>query len=114
MVLVNYGNENFKTFEERYPNIKNIEVEVIELSPDMNNRKSVLGKDGIGITFNCGRSVCKNGGFNLDSLIYLMNNKKETSKEETIICNGYEDMGRKNKRNCTNVFKIKIEIQYKE
>jgi hypothetical protein len=47
-------------------------------------------------------------------LISEMYNKREISKEKTISCKGYENMGRGQTRSCMNGLSVKIEITYKQ
>jgi hypothetical protein len=94
------------SFEDRFPDIENIKLNIGE-------GKNTLGKEDIGISIPCGNPTCEGKGFNIDNFISMMYFKRETSKEEIIKCDGYEKMGGKNRRDCINYLKVKCEIKYK-
>ncbi len=75
--------------------------------------KWVIGKEDIGIYLPCGNPMCEGKGFNIDNFVSMMYFKKETSKEATLKCEGYEKMGGRNRKDCINYLKIKGEIKYK-
>jgi len=60
----------------------------------------------------CSSNVCEEGGYELGDFISDIYNKKETSKEDTIMCKGHEKIGRGQTRKCLNGFKIKVNIKH--
>ena len=103
------------SFEEAFPDIKEITIDATEGclgSGFSSGRKMTLTKETLSAIEPCSNSCCKNGGHNLGSFISEMYHKKESSKEDTIMCNGYERMGRKATRRCLNGLKVKVNIKY--
>lgn len=107
---------NHIRFEEAFPDIENIKIEATErnLGSDFSSgRKMTLDKENFSGIEPCGNRLCKKGGHNIGDFISEMYNKKETSKENTIMCGGHENMGRWKTRRCMNVLKVKADIKYK-
>ena len=104
------------SFEEAFPNIEEIKIEGTEGSLGSgfsSGGKRVLNKKNLGGLEPCSNSVCEKGGYQLGDFISEMYHKKKTSKEDTIMCKGHENMGRDQSRECLNGFSVKIEIKYK-
>jgi len=106
-------NGEMKTFEERFPDIEDLKIEVETLRMVGGGKKWILGKEDIGIYIPCGNSMCEGHGFNIHNFISTMTFKNETFKEDTLKCDGYEKMGGKDRRNCINYLKVKAEVKYK-
>ena len=99
------------SFQEAFPQIDKINVDV----------KRVRYADeeiiywGGGEYVDCDYELCYNGGFRIEKIIRLMVDNKETKKEGSCFCQGYEGSpkGRRRSRSCMNLFKYKIHIDYK-
>jgi len=104
------------SFEEAFPEIADLKVIVEESGHGVRewNRVRHYGKN-IGEYIDCSNPLCYNGGFSLGSILREMVRKRETHREETAICQGYEGSpkGRRKYRDCMNFFKITVDIQYK-
>ena len=106
------------SFEESFPEIASINVQVIEKGHGVdewtNPRRFSIGN--IGEYINCSNTPCYNGGFSIGSIIRGMVYKKETHSDGDKPCQGYEGSpkGRIRYRSCTNYFHFTIEIKYKE
>lgn len=106
------------SFIDAFPEIETINVEVIEdgygVSDWTNPRR--FSKYNIGEFINCSNSLCYNGGFSVGKIVRDMLAKKETHREETEYCQGYEGSpkGRRRYRSCNNNFEIKVDITYKK
>lgn len=113
------------SFEEAYPEIKEISIEVIEsdgpLEPDFENpphypnRKMKYGKD-VGEYIDCHNTVCFNGGFSVGSIIQEMVGQKQTYKQDSTFCRGYEGSpkGKKRYQSCLHMLHYRIRIQYND
>jgi len=126
-----YNNTNYifskkVSFNEAYPMIEDITVKVEEynsfsLMPD-NSRGLYPHKRFYNITnppgefVNCSNTICYNGGFALGDILREMVSKKETVREDTAGCQGYEGSpkGRRRYRSCIHRFDYKIIIKYNE
>lgn len=106
------------TFENAFPQIEDITVEVVESGDGVRewNAKRIYKKSNIGEYVNCHNSLCYNGGFSLGNIIRHMVRDKKTELETTEFCQGYEGSpkGRRKYRNCMNCFDIKVVIKYKD
>lgn len=105
------------SFEEAFPKIEEINIEGTEgdLGSGLSSGGKIsLNKKNFG-KINCSNSLCNKGGyeFEIGNLISEMQNKRETSREKTISCKGYENMGGRQTRRCMNGLSIKITIKYK-
>ena len=105
------------TFEKAFPDVAEclVEVEESELGRGVSewDRKRTYRNPGQYI--NCNNSLCYNGGFDIGSHIYDMVRKRETSREDSAICQGNEGSpkGRRIYRKCLHSFKFNITIKYK-
>jgi hypothetical protein len=107
------------TFDEAFPQIEDLKVEVIESGHGIigQSRKSFYRKQYFpGEYINCSNPLCYNGGFSIGSILREMVSNKQTELETTESCQGYEGSpkGRRKYKGCLNFFKIKISIKYKE
>lgn len=104
------------TFEKAFPEIKNIDVEVIETGDGTNNgsRTSHYGKINIKEYVNCSNPMCYNGGFRLGEIIRDMVYKKEIERDGSIMCQGNEGSHKSRSiyTKCLNHFSYKIQIEY--
>jgi len=105
-------------FDEAFPFIKELHVEVIESGEGVNelNERNVYDKHSLpGKFIDCHNPMCYNGGFDIGSAIRLMEYDRQTQREIQSRCQGYEGSpkGRKKYDACLNSFKIKINIKYK-
>jgi len=101
------------SFEEAFPEIKEIKIEGTEGDVAQRNRV-LLTKNNLSIS--CSNSSCKNKGYDLKlgDFISEMYRNKETSKEGIISCGGYKSIGRGQTRRCCNHMNIKVDIKYKK
>lgn len=104
------------TFEKAFPNVEECTITVKESghgAPSWNHGVSHYKNPGEYL--NCSNPLCYNGGFNIGSTIREMVSKKETAKEDSAICQGYEGSpkGRRKYRKCVNFFKYTIAIKYR-
>lgn len=105
------------TFEEVYPQIDAITVEVQENDLGRDISKRTYAKHNFpGEFINCSNSMCYAGGYHLGSLISSMVREGKTSAEGSAICRGNEGSpkGRRIRRKCLNHFKVNVSIRYKE
>ena len=105
-------------FEEVFPEIENLKVEVIESGEGVSewSRKHVYLKEHFpGEYINCSNSLCYNGGFSVGSFLRDMVRNKQTDLDGSKLCQGNEGSpkGRRIYRKCLNSFKIHIEIKYR-
>jgi len=108
------------TFEEAFPQIEDITIEVEETDFGMagSGPNSRFTKDNIkymGEYVDCSNPLCYNGGVAVGSLIKDMIYSKQPELETTEICKGYEGSpkGRRKYGDCLHMFKVKIQIKYK-
>lgn len=107
------------TFNEAFPEIKNISVDVSESGEGIRrefgeSRHSHYSINNLGEYINCSNPDCYNGGFHVADTIRQMIYKNETDIEGTESCQGYEGSpnGRRKYGNCYNRFSYKIHIEY--
>ncbi len=105
------------TFAKAYPQVAEIRVEV-EQEGDLSNhhRHQVFGKSGLPSIMSCGNPRCRQGGFNIQQMIYFMIEQRETHGEHSIHCPGHEGSpkGRRKGDPCGNFAKIRLSITYVE
>ena len=105
-------------FEEAFPTIKNITAEVEQSGEGVTtwNKVSHRDKHSIGEYFDCSNRLCYNGGTRIGFIVRNMVGAYETHHESSVRCQGYEGSpkGRRKYGPCFNLFKITIDIEYKE
>lgn len=104
------------TFEEAYPNVEDAIIEWKESTLGIN--PSGLGRASIkelGGLIQCRNPLCRRGGFEIDFELGMMIRKKETVKEDMLVCPGDEGSpkGRRPGKRCLNGIKYKITVTYK-
>ncbi len=109
------------SFDEAFPEIDDIRVEVEERGEGVRqffpgDSKSIYGKSLLGEYVDCSNSLCYNGGVSIGEAIREMVRSRATERETSQICCGYEGSpkGRRKYRKCTNHFKVKVAIKFKE
>ena len=106
------------TFEEAFPEIKEITVEIAELKdPTDPEPRQWTYKDGrIPPYFKCNNEFCNNGGVHLEGILREMVDKKETDFDDRVLCQGYEGSrkGSIKRGPCDHSFRIKIHIIYRD
>jgi hypothetical protein len=118
-----FGNAEFLfarkvSFSDAFPAIEDLKVVVEHLGycgvHEWNRVRRYSSKE-VGEFVDCTNPLCYNGGFSVGSLIRGMIPEKKTHLEATESCQGYEGSpkGRRRYRDCTNVFKVTIDIKYK-
>jgi len=105
------------SFEEAFPQIKNVEIEVEEIGVGVSQwiGKSVYTRH-VGEFIDCHNPTCYNGGFSIGKLLREMVKTRQTDLEETEFCQGNEGSpkGKRLYRKCWNKFNVKVHIDYKE
>ena len=113
----NYDFGEKVSFDEAYPGIEDIRVEVIEYGHGAKGGAAsyYTRKNTPGEFVNCSNLNCYGGGFSLGQILREMVGKKQKNFETTKTCKGYEGSpkGRKKYRDCFNSFEIKVSIKYK-
>ena len=106
------------SFQEAFPEIADLKVVVEQDGDGVRewNRVRYLGRDSAEEYVDCSNPLCYNGGFRLGETLRAMASAKETHKEETAVCQGYEGSpkGRRRYRSCMNFFKFTVDITYKD
>ena len=110
-----FGTE--KPFNEVYPNIENLKIEVSIYS--LGNKYQSLQnyfftESNIQRNVPCCNNLCKNGYYDIQKILNTMIHSGLTAHSGSIMCNGYEPMGRGQKRGCSNLLKYNTIIKYKE
>lgn len=107
------------SFSEAFPEVREARVQVVErghtgswTSGDLNRSLSSLR--GLGEFVDCSNSLCYNGGFSVGSILREMVGKRESHRDTTAVCRGYEGSpkGRRRYGSCPNYFTISIDIDY--
>ncbi len=107
------------SFDECFPQIRDIDVEVVEsgLGVGDNSRVSRYSKEDIEEHVACSSPLCHNGGFRLADIIRNMVRRGDREFQATRECQGKRGSPRgrnKNRNCCGNSFRIKITIEYKQ
>ena len=110
---------NKVSFEEAFPEIEDLIVEVEESGQGVSERncKRTYRKQNLpGEYINCSNPLCYNGGFSIGSILREMIRNRQTELETSELCQGNESSlkGRRIYRKCMNSFKIKVSIKYRE
>ena len=104
-------------FDQAFPQVATLSGTVEEDGDGVSERLRVqhLGKD-TGEYFDCSNPLCYNGGFSLGDILRSMIASRDTHKEDTRFCQGYEGSpkGRRRYRDCMNSFRIKVDIEYRD
>lgn len=110
------------SFDEAFPEIEDIVVEVVEVGEGVGRwsdeeRARIYSKSHLpGEYIDCSNSRCYNGGVSIGSIIRAMLRKHDTDHQVSKMCQGYEGSpkGRRRYRSCRNHFDVKVSIKYKE
>lgn len=104
-------------FEEVFPTIEDIEIQVTETGTGVSGESVRIYKGAKEIReyINCSNSLCYNGGISLGDIIRKTVRENTTEFEDSKICQGYEGSpkGKRKYRSCINFFKIKAKIIYR-
>ncbi len=107
-------------FKEAFPEIVDLEIECKEtghLGSVFSNENSHYYsiKNPPGEYIDCSNPLCYGGGFSIGGVLRGMVRNKETEKEGSESCKGYEGSpkGRRRYGSCINFFKYKVKIKYK-
>jgi len=106
-------------FEELFPQIEDLRVEVTESDDTLRGGGCVRAytiKDPPGEYIDCSNPLCYNGGFSIGSILRDMVRKGQTEHETTERCQGYEGSpkGRRKHKDCWICFKIKVFVIYRD
>jgi hypothetical protein len=101
------------TFEKAYPKINKIQVIVDEYDGFSSTHK-VYGKNELSMVIPCGNKRCKQGGYPIDQIIYIMVESKKVEEKIKLSCEGHEGSpkGREKGESCYNYAEITIKIEY--
>jgi hypothetical protein len=109
------------SFEEAFPTIEDIKIEVIRKKGvsiyDKGDTSVYTKVNPPGEFINCDDPYCYKGGFCIGSIIRDMVRNNATENEIPFIkCQGYigSPKGKKKYKDCFQNFKVKISISYKE
>lgn len=109
------------SFAEAFPSIKSIEVSVREDEDMMwkmgQGHTSIFTESTLrGEYYDCSGRSCFSGGICIGDIIRDMVRSKETHRETSKRCQGYEGSpkGRRKYRNCMHMFYVKVSIIYKD
>lgn len=106
------------SFEEAFPEIEEVLIEVDEIGDgvDRGLGSRRYTKNSFGEYINCSNPVCYKGGFSIGAILRGMVASRRTDFETTKGCQGYEGSpkGRRYYRPCSNGFKIRVHIDYKD
>ncbi len=111
------------SFDEAFPEIEKIVIEVeergdgVNLSGFCDSRRIYKNPNLPGEYIDCSNPLCYSGGVRIGSIIHEMVRARSTERVgSTSFCQGYEGSpkGRRRYRKCTNSFKVKVSITYKE
>lgn len=107
------------SFEEAFPEIGELNVKVTEIGRGTDYKEHTINyskADFPGQFIDCSNPLCYGGGFSIGRIIRNMVDNRETELETTEHCKGYEGSpkGRRKYRECTDIFKVKVNIDYKE
>jgi len=105
------------SFEEAFPEIEDVSVEVEESGQGVHKgfNKLTYKKKYIGEYINCSNPLCYNGGFSIGGILREMIRNNKVDLETTESCQGYEGSpkGRRRYKPCWNFFKVKVHIKYR-
>ena len=113
----NYVFSDKVSFEEAYPEIKDVEVRVEETGNGVHQSGELIFlKSQISAFVNCSNPLCYNGGVALHSIIRQMNQQRKTEDDTYKLCQGNEasPKGKRIYRKCMNMFHVKTRIQFKD
>jgi hypothetical protein len=106
------------SFEEAFPGIEEVLIEVDEIGDgvDRDSGRRQYTKNTFCEYINCSNPVCYKGGFSIGTILRHMVATRQSDFETTKGCQGYEGSpkGRRYYRPCSNGFKIRVHIDYKE
>jgi len=107
------------SFEEVFPEIEDIVVDVEELcwgTNKQNCKRTYTKRNFPGEYIDCSNPLCYNGGFSIGKILRDMVKNRQTELETLELCQGYEGSSKGNKyyKKCLNQFKIKVSIKYKK
>ena len=108
------------SFEEAYPKIEDIKVEVEESGRNLyfgrvQSIKNTYNKNNLGEFIDCHNPKCLGGGFSIGQILDDMVSENQTNLETSKFCQGSESSPKgRRKYPCEHYFKIKVDIKYKE
>lgn len=102
------------TFTEAFPEISDIRIEVTRQRDHRKSTEVITGQ--VGEFIDCTNSLCYNGGVSIGSVLRDMRDKGEKYREDTLSCRGFEGSpkGRRRYGPCWTIFKVRINIEYKD
>lgn len=102
------------SFQEAYPSIKAIRVEVEEMDYNRSVRTTVCTEGSFRHAIDCNNPLCYGGGITIGWIIHEMMAKESTDLEDQKLCQGYEGSpkGRRRDRSCMHLFKYKVHVEY--
>ena len=109
------------SFEEAFPEIADIVIEISEDGKDVpyleqgEKEYTYRIRDYPGEFVDCSNSLCYNGGISIGSLVHKMYREHATELQISKLCRGYEGSpkGRRKYGRCLNFFRVEISITYR-
>ena len=103
-------------FEEAFPEIDDVRVEVAESGHGMRGKnKDVHIKGHLGEYIDCSNPLCYRGGFSIGAILRDMVKDRKEQFETTKGCQGYEGSpkGRRKYGSCPHLFRVLVTVKYK-
>lgn len=105
------------SFEEAFPDVEDIRIEVeIGTDGEGNDKQTYTKRNFPGEYIDCSESLCYNGGFSIGSILRDMVRECKTHRQGSEICQGYHGSpkGQRKYKECHNFFQYEVHIEYKE
>ena len=106
--------QSYDSFEEAFPEIEEIEVDVEETDLVETQRTLHYTIENIRGKVPCTNSQCTNRGVRLDSLISEMKREGDSHGEFTKSCEGVEKFGQNDHRTCPHNFHVEIDLEFRD
>lgn len=100
------------TFEEAFPQIERISIEVVErgYGTEYSAQRTYSTTSEF---INCSNGSCYGGGYRMGQVVRNMVYKNETESEGSEYCRGHEGNSKRRGRSCINALDYKVHIEYK-
>ena len=105
------------SFEEVFPNIKEVSVYVKQAKYGRDSPVSrQYSKNELSEYIDCTNPICYNGGISIGNILRKMVNERQTHFEGHQLCQGYEGSpkGRRKYNRCPVYFEFVVDIEYKK
>lgn len=100
-------------FVEVFPDIAEVRVEWTETADG--HKRGLRRATEVGEYINCSSGRCYGGGFSIGAVLREMYRARETEREGSELCRGYEGSpkGKRRHRDCLNFFQYKVRVTYR-